>query len=268
MRLIELRRATVRVRDRGKGPVLLFTPDCPCVIEHYTSLHDRLTEEGYRVVCFDMPGFGFSRPRSDYDYGIEHGAEIVLELMDALALPTATLAFSCANGFYALAAARAQPSRVERLVLSQTPSATDMRAWADRQVPRVLRMRGVGQAFMRILRRPAARYWYRIAVAKERSPAPFQRTADEALARGGAYRLADMVQGLASTRDDQLEGVTAPTTVIWGTRDRSHGPTPSDSLLQHVPHASVVRFEEAGHFPDLELEERYADLVLETCRPR
>jgi pimeloyl-ACP methyl ester carboxylesterase len=261
-RTIELRRASVRVRDVGEGPVVVFTPDCPSVIEHYEALQDQLARER-RVVCFDMPGFGFSRARSDYDFGLSHGADVVIELLDELRIEKAALAFSCANGFYALAAARSQPDRVERLVLAQTPSIAQMHVWADRQVPRVLRVPRLGQAFMRVLRRPAASYWYRMAVAKGRSPRSLQRIADEALARGGRYELADMVQGLLPTRDAQVEGVTAPTTVIWGERDRSHGHAPPDTLLGHVPHARLVRFEEAGHFPDLELPDRYARVLLD-----
>jgi pimeloyl-ACP methyl ester carboxylesterase len=263
VRIVELNRASVRVRDVGSGPPLIFTPDCPCVIEHYVAIQDALAREGVRTVCFDLPGFGFSKPRDGYDYGVAHGARIVLELMDALSIDKASLAFSCANGFYALGAAKAAPARIERLILSQTPSTEGMRAWGDRMIPRVLRMRHLGQAFMRIVRRPASRHWYRIAVAKDRSPAPFQKIADDALASGGAYRLADMVQGLVSTRDSDLEPVSAPTTVVWGMRDRSHGTTPPDTLLRHVPDAEIVHFEDAGHFPDLEAPDRFVALVLD-----
>jgi pimeloyl-ACP methyl ester carboxylesterase len=263
MRHVELPLARVRVRERGEGPVIVMTPDCPSVIEHYVGLQDRLAKEGRRVIIFDLPGFGFSTPKRGYDYGLAHGAEIVRGVMDALEVERATLAFSCANGFYAIAAARRDPSRVGRLFLAQTPSASDMRGWADRMVPRLLRVPRVGQAIMKLGKRPAARHWYRMAVARDRSPEPFQAIADRALVDGADYRLADMVQGLGATSDADLDGVTVPTTVLWGERDRSHRPTPADSLLRHAPNAEIVRFAEAGHFPDLELPERYAPLLLE-----
>jgi pimeloyl-ACP methyl ester carboxylesterase len=262
MRTIELGAASVRARVVGEGPALVMTPDCPCVIEHYRAIQDELGKHR-RVVCFDMPGFGFSRAGSGYDYGVDHGAQIVLELMDALDIRAATLAFSCANGFYALAAARKAPARVERLVLSQTPSIAQMRIWGDRQVPAILRVPRLGQLTMRVLRRPAARYWYRLAVAKDRSPRELQRIADEALRTGGDYRLADMVQGLLPTQDADIDGTTAPTTILWGTLDRSHGRARPDTLRDHVPHARSFRFDDTGHFPDLEAPDRFIRHVLE-----
>jgi pimeloyl-ACP methyl ester carboxylesterase len=262
-RHVDLGRASVRVRDMGSGPAIVLTPDCPNVIEHYVELQNRLARSR-RVVCFDMPGFGFSHPRRDYDYGIEHGKQIVLELLDALRINDATLAFTCANGFYAMAAAKAAPERVRRLVLGQTPSSSAMRLWAERHVPRVMRVPRLGQACMRVLRLPAVWYWYGLAVPKQHDPAALRATALEALRAGATYRLADMVQGLGNTTEADLAGVTTPTLAIWGEDDRSHPEKPAESLLEHLPHARVIRFAKCGHFPDLEATARYLELLLES----
>ncbi len=232
------------------------------MVEHYTEIQEALARRGRRVVCFDMPGFGFSEPRGAYDYGVVHGGEIVVGLLEALDVPRATLVFTCANGFYALAAARRAPERIARLILLQTPSADAMRLWADRHVPRIMRVPVLGQAFMRLVRQPAAHVWYRQAVAAGHDPRPLQQVARRAISEGGAYRLADMVQGLADTRSEDLDGVGAPTTIVWGEADRSHPERPAESLRRHVPQADVVRFPECGHFPDLEAPERYVELVL------
>lgn len=54
--------------------------------------------------------------------------------------------------------------------------------------------------------------------------------------------------------------------VVWGTKDRSHKHTSPDSLCRSAPHAEVVRFEDCGHFPDVEQPERYAALLPERVR--
>jgi pimeloyl-ACP methyl ester carboxylesterase len=100
---------------------VVFVPDGPNVIEHYAGLILALSER-LRVVCFDMPGFGHSLPR------LEQGANTVLAVLDRLDIRSATLAFSCANGFYALRAARLAPGRVSSLFLSRTPSLDAMHA--------------------------------------------------------------------------------------------------------------------------------------------
>ncbi len=111
----------VRVYDSGSTkPCVVMVPDGPNVIEHYESLIGLLSPH-WRVVCFDMPGFGHSLPRDDYEHLLDQGARAVLGVLDGLDIATTTLAFSCANGFYALRTAVLAPQRISRLaMLSQT----------------------------------------------------------------------------------------------------------------------------------------------------
>jgi pimeloyl-ACP methyl ester carboxylesterase len=66
----------------------------------------------------------------------------VLGVMDALQIEQATLAFGCANGFYAMRAAQMAPQRITRLVLAQTPSLAAMHGCTARVVLWPLRARG------------------------------------------------------------------------------------------------------------------------------
>ncbi|MBY0459892.1 MAG: alpha/beta hydrolase, partial [Gemmataceae bacterium] len=115
----------IRVFDSGPerhdSPVVVIAPDGPNAIEHYSELV-RLLAGQLRVVVFDLPGFGRSYPSADFRFRLADGAKATLEVLDALDIRRATLAFPCANGFYAAAVARAAPDRVAALVLAQTPS--------------------------------------------------------------------------------------------------------------------------------------------------
>ncbi|HEX4896672.1 MAG TPA: alpha/beta hydrolase [Solimonas sp.] len=261
-RWVETRAGRLRVLDTGgAGPVVLMTPDGPNVIEHHLEVIDRLRPHG-RIVCFDLPGFGYSRPGPRYGHRLEEGAAVVLSLMDALQIPEAALHFSCANGLYALAAAKAAPQRIRRLMLCQTPSLEAMRAWTHRTVPRPLQVPVAGQLLMRAARRRFAKIWYDIALPDPTLRPGFLAKADQALCSGGCYCLAGVVQGLLRARDGALDGVRQPVTLLWGGRDRSHRHTRAESLQDLVPQAQVHQFPESGHFPDLEHPQRYADLAL------
>jgi pimeloyl-ACP methyl ester carboxylesterase len=160
----------VRTYDSGTDTnktklCVILVPDGPNVIEHYEALINLLTPH-LRVVCFDMPGFGFSLPQANYAHSLDQGALAVLGVMDALKIKTATLAFSCANGFYALRAAQMAPQRIARLVLTQTPSLTAMHAWTARLVPWPLRVPVLGQLVGWLFKRMAALSWYRIALPR------------------------------------------------------------------------------------------------------
>jgi pimeloyl-ACP methyl ester carboxylesterase len=129
---------TIRVFDSGGDkPCVVMAPDGPNVLEHYQGLFALLAPQ-VRVVCFDMPGFGFSAPSAAYDHSLEQGAAAILSVLDQLNIAKATLALSCANGFYAMRVAQRAPHRVASLLLSQTPSVEAMHRWTERVVPRPL----------------------------------------------------------------------------------------------------------------------------------
>jgi pimeloyl-ACP methyl ester carboxylesterase len=255
----------VRVYDSGTAttkPCVIFVPDGPNVIEHYEALIALLSPH-LRVVCFDMPGFGHSLPQASYTHSLDQGAQAVLGVMDALSIDKATLAFSCANGFYAIRAALKAPQRVSQLVLSQTPSLQDMHTWVERIIPKPLKVPVFGQLVAWLFRRRTALPWYRAALPRTTDAVPFQDKARYALACGSCFCLAGVVQGLLGEAPESLRGVSTPCTVIWGTMDRSHKPTKPQSLLAYLPHANVVYFDDCGHFPDIEQPERYAAHLLQ-----
>ena len=253
----------VRVYDSGsEKPCVVFVPDGPNVIEHYQVLFGLLTQH-LRVVCFDMPGFGYSFPQSTYQHSLDQGASAVLGVLDGLNIKTATLAFSCANGLYALRAAQCAPERISSLVLSQTPSLAAMRAWTKRVIPWPVRIPVVGQVAAWLSRHKAAQGWYRMALPRSTDPQPFQTTTYDALAGGACFCLAGVVQGLGREQIDALKEVAKPCTMIWGTKDYSHRHTDPTSLRSLVPQAEIVYFQDCGHFPDIEQHERFAAILIE-----
>ncbi|UUZ75615.1 alpha/beta hydrolase [Polaromonas sp. P1(28)-13] len=109
---------TIRVFDSGGDkPCVVMAPDGPNVLEHYQGLFALLAPQ-VRVVCFDMPGFGFSAPSAAYDHSLEQGAAAILSVLDQLNIAKATLALSCANGFYAMRVAQRAASRRQSFVVT------------------------------------------------------------------------------------------------------------------------------------------------------
>ena len=252
----------VRVFDSGsKKPCVVTVPDGPNVIEHHEQLIARLSSQ-VRIVCFDMPGFGFSLPQKSYAHSLDQGATAVLGVLDALRIERATLAFSCANGFYAMRAAQRAPERIAGLVLSQTPSLRAMHAWTDRVIPWPVRVPVGGQVLVWLRRKKVAEGWYRVALPATTDAQPFRETALRALQSGGCNCLAGVVQGLARENAASLCNVSVSCTMVWGTRDRSHKYTDPLSLHECIPGAAIVPFERCGHFPELEAPDRYAEILL------
>ncbi len=264
-RMLDTPLATVRVRDTGgTRPAIVMVPDGPCVIEHYDALFAELSDD-FRVVCFELPGLGFSYPRPDYDFGISRSVEVVASVLDALDIDRAALAFSCGNGYYALATARAYPQRIERLILIQTPSLAAMRTWVKRAIPRPLRIPVIGQITAAAAADMFASRWFDVALPRDsKIKSDMRERARTALGDGACFCLASIVQGLGTTTENDVSNIDVPTTMIYGDRDWSHKTTDFETFRDLAPDATIHRFEGCGHFPELERPRRFAELLATT----
>lgn len=264
--LIDTDSGKIRVKDTGGNkPPLVMVPDGPCVIEHFEPLITELLPH-FRVICFDMPGLGFSYPTLSYDFGLEKSTKIIISVLDALNIERATLSFSCVNGYVAIAVAKNFPERVSRLVLAQTPSVHTMKnQWVDHNIPKPLKIPYIGQAINAVLAKKLTSVWYDMALPKK-SPHKegFVSHSLSALHSGGCFCLASIVQGIRNVGDNELNGIEVPTTMVWGNKDWSHQNTEFESLRDHVPHCEIHEFDGCGHFPYLEKPKAFTALLRET----
>lgn len=262
MRYVQTRGGQLRVVDSGgRKPALVLTPDGPCVIEHYDALIKRFTEQ-FRVICFDMPGIGFSFPSYRYRFGIAESADLIVELLDAVSVAKAAFAFTCGNGLVAMNLAKRYPQRVSHLVLGQTPSLDSLRKWTDHNIPRPLRVPYVGQVATAVKAEFLATHWFDLSLPRgSEHKGGFVSQARNALHGGGCFCLASVVQGLLRSREDEVRGVQCPTLAIHGDSDFSHRHTNFGSITDPIPHAQLTAFPGCGHFPDLERTSEYVDHV-------
>jgi pimeloyl-ACP methyl ester carboxylesterase len=252
----------VRAYDSGSNkPTLLMVPDGPCFLEHFAELIQAASAK-WRVVVFDMPGFGRSFPQNGYNHSFEHASAVIKAVHDKLNLKSATLAFSCANGFYAIDFAIKFPANVARVLLMQTPSLAAMTPWGEKNIPWPVRIPYLGQLAVYAQRMRIPWIWFKSALPKA-SPhlQTYSQTSCHQIASGACNCLASVVQGLSKMDETQLLGAQVPVDLIWGARDFSHRMTRPDSLRTLVPHAKIEIWEDVGHFPNLEQPQRFLDFL-------
>lgn len=251
----------LRVLDSGgTKPIIISTPDGPNVIEHHAALNAQLSED-YRVICFELPGFGFSYPNSRYDYSISKGAELIIDLMDLLKIRKAALAFSCCNGLYAAKATELFPERVSHLFLIQTPSLEGMNAWANSTIPKLLKYPVLGQLVNAFSEKKLANVWYKQSLPRGTDLKEYQAVAVNTIKDGGCFCLSSLVQGLSKSLNSELNVNDVPSTLMWGKLDYTHRKTSSTSILEHIPNCEIEEFENCAHFPDLEDTSRFIKIV-------
>jgi pimeloyl-ACP methyl ester carboxylesterase len=103
--------------ERGAGPAVVLVHGLPGQASEWRATTERLAGHGRRVVALDRLGYGHSDARRDEDFTYAGNARNLLDLLAVLELEDATVVGWSYGGGVALAAARADASRIGRLVL-------------------------------------------------------------------------------------------------------------------------------------------------------
>ena len=251
----------IRVLDTKENkPVIINVPDAPNVIEHHLELVNALRGE-YRVVCFEFPGVGFSYPSTKYDYSLDNGAGLIVNIMAERNIARASLLFSCGNGFYAVRAAQLYPDKFNYLFLSQTPSFDALIGWSDKSIPKIIKTPLLGQIVNLLAAKKIANIWYEYALPEGDHRAQFQDIARESLNKGGCFCLSSLFQSLSAETSTALRSLEIPSTMVWGAKDYSHRHTDNNTITTHLPNCEIIEFKECGHFPELEATSQYVRLI-------
>ncbi len=253
----------IRVLDtKEMKPILINVPDGPNVIEHQMGLIKQLSAN-FRVVCFEYPGVGFSFPNKQYNYTIDHGTKLLIQVMDSLKLERVSVLFSCSNGYYAINLAQINPDRIQHIFLSQTPSISAILDWTNKSIPNILEVPILGQAANAILVKKLVKTWYKLALPRELKDETFVDTALKSINKGGCFCLSSLVIGLKKSAKKQLWVDRVPTTLVWGTKDFTHRKTDMNSINDHIKDCEIIEFSSCGHFPDLEDTKKMVQLINE-----
>lgn len=264
---MELPQALIRYRIAGQGRhTLVLCADPPVVLELYDELIAALAPD-WRLVVFEMPAFGYSLPRPGLRLGLEPATAVIRDFLERLALGPYVLAFPCVPAYSALWLAGHHPELVRALVLMQAPDWPQELRWKQARDPKGVLMRPyLGQILLRLLRRKRAGGWYRLALARRDLVAPFTDETQRAFDHGACFCLASGYQQYLVAPEPAFAPVRQRALAIWGAADRSHAGSDPESIRRYLPQVEVVRFDESGHFPELEAPQRFA-AALRTLNP-
>jgi pimeloyl-ACP methyl ester carboxylesterase len=273
MRILTTQAAQVRVRvagDKRAEATVVVLPDGPNLIEHYDDLIATLGPR-VQVIALEIPGFGFSWATDvealTFPGAVGATADALQQLRAEFSSGPLIMTGVCVQAYIALALAGANPELVDGLMLLQASDWESERHWLLEILDPAgaLRTPWTGQAAWRLNREELALgVWYPMAAPEGYDLESWRTRAHEAFAHHCSYALASLTQlWYANGFTPDFSPVSQPTTVVWGTADRSHlrAGTHGRTMLQHVPHAHMVELDGAAHFPDVEKPEEFARQV-------
>lgn len=216
----------------------------------------------YRVISFDLPGYGLTGPDPRGDYSIEATVRIVDELTRKLGVERFALAGHSMGGWIAWHYALAHPERVSALILVAPAGAPGVK-YPDPPIGiRMSRSPVLRNLIMRVTPRsviektlkqsvtdPAVvtdkmidRYWELLLYPGNR---------EATLARISLAELSP------ATRADMIR-IKAPTLILWGEEDRLMPVSASTWFKSTIPGAREILYRHIGHIPMEETPDRSA----------
>jgi 3-oxoadipate enol-lactonase len=242
----------VEVEGSERAPVLMLSNSLGTTLHMWDSQVAPFTSH-FRLVRYDRRGHGQSGvPKSSYT--MERLGRDVLAVLDALGIEKINWCGLSMGGMVGQWLGANAPSRVERLVLTNTSSYfADKKMWNDRIA--LVREEGLAAFAAANMER-----WFTKAF-RERAPDVVGRTQD----MFAATPLEGYLGCATAVRDmdhrELLPKIAAPTLVIAGKHDPATPPEANEYISKHVPGAKFMLLD-AAHLSNVEQPEAYANAVL------
>jgi pimeloyl-ACP methyl ester carboxylesterase len=240
----------LRIRDTGPrdAPAIVMLHGFCASLETWEQWAQALSTR-FRVIRFDLPGFGLTGEDPSGDYSDARELTILSDLMDQIGVNRASLIGNSMGGRIGWKFAAAHPDRVERLVLvspdgfaspgfayDRAPE-TPFLMWA---LPYVDPTRSLVKAGL------AAAY----ARADALSEATVTRYHDLLLAPGVRRAIVmRMAQTIQHNPVATLARIKAPTLLLWGEKDAVIPIASAPGYVQTLQRATLVRLPNLGHLP-------------------
>jgi 2-hydroxy-6-oxonona-2,4-dienedioate hydrolase len=106
-----------RIIEAGAGPVVMFAHGLGARCDRWRTTVERIGEQGYRAVTWDLPGHGFASKEPDGPSDVPALADHALAVMDALGISEAVMVGTSLGAHIVAYAACRAPRRVAGLVL-------------------------------------------------------------------------------------------------------------------------------------------------------
>lgn len=263
----------IACRDRGAGDPVVFLHGTPSHAYIWRKVVPVVEAQGYRVITYDLLGYGQSERPVDRDTSVAGQAVLLERLLDHLGVERFTLVAHDIGGAIAQIVGTEHPERLQALVLLDTVSYD---SWPSETWREIIRNHLESYAAM-----PQEEFEAMVRRQLEMTVADPANMAGETLeaylaphrgAIGRASFFEHQVRHYDSTYTerlaDRLDQLTMLVRILWGAEDRWQPTTYAERLASDIPDAELVIIPEAGHFVIEDAPERVTEEILDVLRMR
>jgi pimeloyl-ACP methyl ester carboxylesterase len=266
---ITLAQGTIRYRDEGSGPPIVFIHGALVDGRLWEPVVDRLRDR-FRCIVPDLPLGSHEVPmREDADLSPHGLAALIADLLDALELEDVTLVGNDTGGALSQFVAVRHPQRLGRLVLTDCDAFENFPPKAFRGLIAAAKVPGALRAMLAPMRLPAAR---RLPIAYgwlTKRPVPkdvmdgwtLRALDDPGVLRDLRKALAGIHPNLLLDNAARLPEFHKPVLIAWAREDRFFPLRDAHRLAAMFRDARVEEIDDAYAFVSRDQPERLATLI-------
>ena len=258
-KFIEVNGNTVHYTKQGTGKPLILVHGFAGFTYTWRYLIPLLTDH-FTLYAYDVLGFGLSDKPADGEYDMGPHGEFLIDFMDALGLPSATLVGHSMGGIIIAYASIAAPERVDSLVMIEPGFYNDpgpaflnyMFFPLDRIMARQFYTRGMRERFF------MGSFYNKSLVTDEIIDAYMIPTRTP-------NALEAMTQMMGTVGLKQYPGVTEhitrPALLVWGERGSEDPMEQAKRITSEVKECKLATVPESGHYIQEEKAEALAQII-------
>lgn len=218
----------------------------------------------YRIIRFDLPGFGLTGPNPDHDYSTRYYNEVIDSLLRALQISRVIVVGNSLGGAIATQYAIYQPGKVRGLVLVDAAGLPPAKKTTGAIGFKLAQMPLINQLLTIITPRVLVKKSLEDAygdIGKVTDSLTSQYF-DMLTREGNRKALVDrMRQGWQLTDGNFLTKVEAPTLIVWGSKDRLIPVENAALFQQKIKNSQVHIWDNLGHVPMEEDPVAFSEIV-------
>ncbi len=249
----------VHYRDEGQGFPVVLLHGAGSSLFTWDAWAADLSRD-YRVICYDLPGFGLTGPNATKDYSMAWHSRFLDAFLDKLNVPACYLAGNSFGGRIAVGFAAGHPERVKKLILID---ASGYPAPHDKVLAlRLARMPVIGP----ILGHLTPRFFVAMTIRqtygdpRRLTDALIDRYDDMILREGNRETFGILARAIPNSRA-QIQAIAVPTLILWGSEDRTIPVSFAERFHRDIRNSRLIVYRGAGHMP---MEEIPAQTIRDT----
>lgn len=224
--------------------------------------------KNFRVIAFDLPGFGYSNSNSLSSYTLDLFVETLNKIMEKFKIKKAHLIGNSLGGQTSAYFSIKYPEKVEKLVLVDSAGVSPLPEFFREFLKYTI---SFGGPFIKFFRPPKFLIKFLVNYHfynRDKKVERFTEDIINYIYSVDYYKFSKVMYEVAHTvidknLRDKLNKINVPTLIIWGKQDRLFLFCNAYYFENNIKNSKLVIFDKCGHFPNIEKPVEFNKIVTE-----